>query len=70
MNDLFKLNMDGTVAIDPYVSFYSIDTAPTGVKVQLLTVGGVATYGVIATPAEMEFYLGWRPVPKGIKNVE
>lgn len=65
----FNLNRDGTVAIDTLVSFYSMEDCPLGVKVQLLTLGGVAVYGVVNTKKDANNMQGWRPVPKGVKNV-
>lgn len=64
--NLFRLNFDRTVAIDTQVSFYPIDDCPMGVKVQLLTIGGVATYGIINHPKDADSFQGWRPVPAGV----
>lgn len=67
--NLFRLNHDRTVAIDNEVSFYPMGSCPTGVKVQLHTEGGVAIYGVIKEQEDAQTtYLGWRPVPAGVKD--
>lgn len=70
MTELFRLSNDKSVAIDTQVSFYSMNTCPHGVKVQLHTVGGVAIYSVVNNSKDARFYQGWRPVPSGVKNVE
>ena len=61
MTVLYTLNADRTVAVDPFVRFYSMATCPKNVKVQLLTDGGVAVYGEIS--GDKTGYAGWRPVP-------
>lgn len=69
MADKFRLNHDRTVAIDTEVSYYTMDSCPLAVKVQLHTVGGVAIYGIINNPKDVELYKGWRPLPAGAKDV-
>lgn len=66
----YKLNAERTVAIDLYVRFYPIETCPTGVKVQLLTIGGIAIYGRLSSIQGSESYQGWRPVPAGLVKEE
>lgn len=63
MNKLYKVSSDGKVAVDPLVQFYPIDSVPTGLKVQLLTDGGVTVYGIIEKASSTSGYQGWRPVP-------
>lgn len=57
-----KLNATGSVAVATDV-FWNRDmtTCPRGVKVQLLGVGGVATYG---TYNGDKFWTDWAPVPR------
>ena len=58
------------VAVDPDYHWRPMDTCPIGVKVQLLTKGGIATHGRLghtlgsSSPHE---YQGWTPVPKKVK---
>lgn len=70
MSKLYKLNHDGTVAVDPFVSYYPMDSCPQDCIVQLHTKGGVHTKGVIRSPEDLANYQGWRGVPSGVKNVE
>lgn len=63
----YKLSQDGTSAIDMYVTYYSMDSCPLGVKVQLHTIGGVSTHGIVSETTASNFK-GWRPLPKGINN--
>lgn len=52
---------DQTAIIDPNYFWQPMDTCPLGYKVQLLTVGGVATYGAASKHSN---FLAWSPVPK------
>lgn len=58
------------VAVDPNYRWLPMDECPIGVKVQLLTKGGIATHGRIghllgqSSPHE---YSGWTPVPKKVR---
>ena len=55
------LNSNRSVAVGD--SFWQLmNTCPRGVKVQLLTVGRVAVYGVYRDGDDG--YIGWAPVPK------
>ena len=57
----YALNAAKTVAVSTDVFWIPIDTAPRGVKIQLLGKGGVATYG---TYYGDQFWLYWCPLPK------
>ena len=57
-----RLDKTGTVAVDPDYFWQPIETCPLGVKVQLLGVGGVATYGQYC--GKDEFFTHWCPLPK------
>lgn len=70
MTELYRVNQDGTVAIDPEVSYYPMSSCPLKLKVQLHTVGGVHMTGIIHSKRETASYKGWRPLPSGVKNVE
>ena len=59
------LNKDGTVAVAVDTYWLPINTAPRGVKVQLLGKGGVATYG---TYYGDKFWMHWCPLPKMPKD--
>ena len=56
------LNRDRTVAVDPDYYWQPMATCPLGVKVQLLGLGGVATYGQYLRGDT--FWQGWAPLPK------
>ncbi len=58
------INTDHTaaVALDYYWLPIDADT-PRGVKIQLLTRGGVAVYGHY-TEAQSEHFTDWAPMPK------
>lgn len=62
-----KLNADQTVAVATDV-FWNEDmaTAPRGTKCQLLSAGGVATYGVYNGDP---FWQAWAPLPKRRRKV-
>jgi hypothetical protein len=55
------LNAAKTVAVAIDVYWIPIETAPRGVKVQLLGKGNVATYG---TYYGDKFWTHWSPLPK------
>lgn len=57
------LNRDRTVAVDPDYYWQPMAACPLGVKVQLLGLGGVATYGIYIPSAD-SFWTGWAPLPK------
>lgn len=57
------LNNDRTVAVSPDTYWLKIDAdTPRGVKVQLLGLGGIATYG--NWDGKSRFWQAWCPVPK------
>ena len=58
------INADKTVAVSTEVYWQHINSAPTGVKVQLLGKGGVAVYG---TYHGDKFWTHWCPLPKKLK---
>tara|TARA_R110000868_G_scaffold5817_6_gene34075 strand:+ start:6655 stop:6861 length:207 start_codon:yes stop_codon:yes gene_type:complete len=57
----YSINSAKTVAVATDTYWQPIDTAPTGVKVQLLGKGNVATYG---TYYGDQFWTHWCPLPK------
>ena len=57
----YALNGAKTVAVATDVFWNPIDTAPRGVKIQLLGKGNVATYGTYYGDKFWEF---WCPLPK------
>ena len=56
-----KLNADQTVAVSQEVYWQSMESCPTGLKLQLLSIGGIAMYGTYRKGDD--FYVGWSPVP-------
>lgn len=70
MSELFKLNRDGTVAVDTKVRYYKMDSCPLGCTVQLHSLGGINTRGIVKTTEDAKNYQGWRPVPAGALDVE
>ena len=57
------INTAGTVAVATDVYWIPIDKdTPRSVKLQLLSIGGVAQYGVLQ--ADTSFYTHWCPLPK------
>jgi len=61
--DRIDASRQAVVDLDYY--WRDIQTAPLGVKVQLLTSGGVAIHGKInRRDKEDNFYIGWTPLPK------
>lgn len=57
-----QLKADATVAVDSDYFWQPLSTCPQGVKVQLLTKGGIATYGHYR--AGEDWLLAWAPLPK------
>jgi hypothetical protein len=55
------INTARTVAVDRGVQWQPMSTCPTGVKVQLLGDGDVATYG--SWDGKNTFWKGWAPLP-------
>ena len=60
-----KISGDGVACVDHDYFWRPIETAPHGVKLQLLSIYGVATHGLLS-PAIIEdgFWMGWTPLPK------
>jgi len=56
-----KLKVNRDAAVDHSYFWQPMETCPHGVKVQLLNLGGVATYGKYTGKGE---WLGWAPLPK------
>lgn len=50
------------VAVDPDYYWQPMTTCPVNIKVQLLTRGGVAIYGM--WNGKSDFYTDWAPLPK------
>ena len=57
-----QLDSTGTTAIDPNYFWQPIETCPLGVKVQLNSPAGVATYGTLSS--KDNFWSHWAPLPK------
>lgn len=57
-----KINSTGTVAVATDYYWQPMTTCPRGVKVQLLSAGGVACYGLYA--GDYSFWKMWAPLPK------
>jgi hypothetical protein len=64
-----KISGDGKACVDHDYYWRPLDTAPHGVKVQLLSIYGVAAHGLLS-PAIIEegFWIGWTPLPKRRKE--
>ena len=60
-----KKSSDGVAAVDHDYFWLDIKDAPQGVKVQLLSRYGVASYGMV-TPSTLPvgFWTHWAPLPK------
>ena len=60
-----KVSGDGTAYVDHDYYWRPIETAPHGVKLQILSIYGVASHGLLS-PAIIEdgFWVGWTPLPK------
>jgi hypothetical protein len=62
MTENFKLNKDQTVAVALDYPWLKIGpNTPTGVKLQLLGIGGVAAYGT--WDGRNRFWTHWAPCP-------
>jgi hypothetical protein len=61
---MFHLNKDKTTAVSDDVYWQPILTCPKNVKVQLLTKGRVAVYGMIRYHFEESNYKFWAPLPR------
>lgn len=62
-----KLNSTKTVAVSTETYWLPIDDdTPRSVKLQLLSKGGVAQYGILN--GDITFYTHWSPVPKKRTN--
>ena len=55
------MTTNNTVAVDQGYYWQPMATCPRGVKVQLLTRGGVAIYGQFS--GSDLFFTGWAPLP-------
>ena len=64
-----KISGDGAACVDHDYFWRPIETAPHGVKLQLLSIYGVAAHGLLS-PAIIEdgFWVGWTPLPKRRKE--
>lgn len=67
MTEPYTLSRGRTVAVATEVFLQPMDTCPIGVKVQLLTVGGILVYG---TWRREPHYVGWAPVPRRHPDVD
>jgi hypothetical protein len=61
----YALNTAKTVAVATDVYWQHINSAPRGVKCQLLGLGGVAVYGIYHGD---KFWSHWCPLPKMLKK--
>lgn len=60
-----RLDSTRTAMVDDSYFWQPIRTAPLGVKLQLLTDGGVAIHGKLTNRDRAAgFYKGWTPLPK------
>jgi hypothetical protein len=64
-----KISGDGAAYVDHDYYWRPLETAPHGVKLQLLSIYGVASHGLLS-PAIIEdgFWIGWTPLPKRRKD--
>ena len=64
-----RISGDGAACVDHDYFWRPIETAPHGVKLQLLSIYGVASHGLLS-PAIIEdgFWVGWTPLPKRRKE--
>jgi hypothetical protein len=60
-----EIDSTGAAAVDQDYFWKEIESCPRGVKVQLLSSGGVAMYGQYN--GKDKFYTHWAPLPK-VKN--
>jgi hypothetical protein len=60
-----KISSDGTTCVDYSYYWQPLDTAPHGVKVQMLSKYGVAAYGTLSPSTIADgFWVMWAPLPK------
>jgi hypothetical protein len=59
----FKISGDGSTAVSMTEEWEHMQLAPLGIKVQVLTIGKIATHGVL-TKENLKDYKGWAPLPK------
>lgn len=63
-----KISSDGSAVVDTEYFWIAIDKdTPRGVKLQLLSISGVATYGNYSGDS---FWTHWAPLPKRKKEHE
>lgn len=63
-----KVSSDGAAYVDHDYYWRELKTAPYGVKLQLLSKYGVASYGTLSPTSVTEgFWVNWAPLPK-VKN--
>lgn len=60
--DSFNHNQQMKVFTDKSREWLNIDLAPRGIKLHLLTKGGVAVHGEV-TQRSAALYKGWEPLP-------
>lgn len=58
----FNYNQQKQVFTDRSREWLDIKFAPRGVKIHLLTKGGIATHGQVTDKTEFQF-VGWEPLP-------
>ena len=59
----WKLTRQKDAAVDLHYEWQPLDTAPLGVKVQLLTIGRIAVHGKLDNKNRGSF-LAWAPCPR------
>lgn len=69
MNGPTKITSDGAAVVDTEYFWQPIETAPRGVKIQLLSKYGVAVYGQYTQEDQDDnWYIMWAPLPKRPKR--
>ena len=63
----YKIDPDAAIAVATDYFWRPISEAPMGVKLQLLSIGGVALHGQLSS-GNLAHYLGWTPLPKRRKE--
>jgi hypothetical protein len=63
----YKLNSDAHVAVATDYFWLPMQDAPRGVKLQLLTRGGVAVHGQVSAD-NISGFDGWTPLPQRHKT--
>lgn len=61
-----QIDSTAVAAVDPDYYWQSLSTCPRGVKVQLLSIEGVAVYGNY--DGKDTFWTHWAPLPKKPKH--